>query len=336
MRRIIVGLLAVGLLASGCSSGVSGPQTYAVDADLASPGTEALQVSAYFPGTVKAAAGDEIEFTNKSTEAPHTVTLGVKADRTNQPAILDAKGAESPVAFGPCFSEEDPTPQLAACPTTELPEFAGTGYWNSGVLSPAPAPEAAGPKTVTVKLADDIVAGEYAFVCVLHPFMNGTLEVGEEDERITPEEVTEAASNDSEEALVEAQDIEAPELETEGNTVTAAAGWGDNITSVNLFPSEIAVKKGQTVRWTARSPYEPHTVTFESPYKAPADPASFAPGGVKSGSDYTGGFSNSGLFGAEGTPFAPPAPFELKFTKAGEYSYLCTLHANMKGVVKVT
>ncbi len=93
---------------------------------------------------------------------------------------------------------------------------------------------------------------------------------------------------------------------------------------------------GDTVTWKSLSSYEPHTVSFGPGYTAgqPA-PEHFGPQGLKSGSDYSGGVSNSGLFGAEGGPF-PPGPFTLKFTKAGEYSYVCALHPGMVGTVKVT
>lgn len=337
MRRTIhIAVLALLLVASGCAGGVSGPQTYGIDVDAPSPEGEKLQVSAYFPGSIEVSPGDTLVFRNKSTEAPHTVTFGVLADRSNQPRLLTPQG-ENPVAFGACYSEDNPTPELAQCPHDELPDYNGTGYWNSGVLQPAPAPEQAGAKEIEVALTEDIPQGRYSFVCVLHPFMNGTVTVIEEEgDRSKPEDVTEAAATAAEDALTDAQGLDEPELEREGDSVTVAAGWGDRVTSVNRYgPAEVSVKAGTTVQWVARSPYEPHTITFESTFKAPADPASFQPGGVKSGSDYTGGFANSGLLGPEGGPF-PSAPFALKFTKVGEYSYQCTLHPGQSGVVKVT
>ncbi len=337
MRRTVP-ILALALLlpAAGCAGGVSGPQAYAVDLDAPSPQGEKLQVSAYFPGALRVSPGDTIVFRNRSTEAPHTVTFGVAADRSNQPQLLTPTG-ENPVAFGACYSEDNPTPDLAKCPHAELPDYGGTGYWNSGVLQPMPAPDQAGAKDVLVSLTADIAPGEYAFVCVLHPFMNGTIEVlAEEADRTAPEEVTEAASRAAEDALTDAQGIEEPDLVREADTVTVSAGWGDRVTSVNRYgPAELEVKAGTAVQWVTRSPYEPHTVTFASTFEQPADPASFQPGGVKSGSDYTGGFANSGLLGPEGGPFSSE-PFVLKFTKAGAYSYQCTLHPGQTGVVNVT
>ena len=290
--------------------------------------------SAFFPGSLEVSPGDTIEFTNASSQAPHTITFGVLADRSNQPQLLGPEG-ENPAAFGPCRNEDDPTPQLNKCESQELGAYDGTGYWNSGLLVPAPAPEEAGPKDISVELADGIPAGEYTFTCVLHPFMNGTVTVVEDEaDREAPEDIATAAQEAADEAVMAADELETPELEEDGDTLVVSAGWGDRVTAVNLFaPETVEVKAGGKVRWVARSPYEPHTITFESPFEG-EDPASFVPGGVKSGSAYTGGFSNSGLLGPEGGPFS--TSFELTFPNAGEYKYVCALHAGQEGTVRVT
>jgi plastocyanin len=50
------------------------------------------------------------------------------------------------------------------------------------------------------------------------------------------------------------------------------------------------------------------------------------------GSEYSGeGVVNSGL----PNPEAPPAPFVVKFTKAGQFTFDCLVHPGMKGTVKV-
>ncbi len=333
-RSITLAAVALLLIAGGCASGVSGPQTYAVQVDSPSPEGKKFQTSAFFPGDVSVVAGDTIEFANASTEAPHTITFGVLADRSNQPQLLTPDG-ENPAAFGPCRNADDPKADLAKCESQELGAYDGTGFWNSGLLVPAPAPEEAGPKDITVELADDIPTGEYTFVCVLHPFMNGNITVVEDEgDRETPEDITAAAQEASDAAVLAGDDLEEPKLERDGETYVVSAGWGDRIIAVNKFaPAQVDVEAGSTVRWVARSPYEPHTITFESPFEG-EDPASFVPGGVKSGSAYTGGFSNSGLLGAEGGPFA--TSFELSFPKAGEYKYVCALHPGQEGAVKVT
>ncbi len=335
MRKALAGLALLVLLNSACGQEVSGPQTYSVDVDVASRAGRKLQVSAFFPGALAVRAGDKITFTNRSTEAPHTITFGVRPDRTNQPRLLTTKG-ENPSAFGPCAGKGTPKPTLTSCATTKLPAYGGRGYWNSGLLQPASAPAGAGPKSVSVKIAQDTRPGNYAFICVLHPFMNGSITVGrKDDERTSPGEVAKEARTGAANALAVAMTLETPKLFRHGDAVTVSAGWGDRVTSINKFaPARIVVRVGTTVEWVTRSLYEPHTVTFASPYRRTADPASFRPSGVKSGSGYSGGLANSGLLGPPGGPF-PSEPYTLRFTKARVYNYVCTLHPGMNGVIVV-
>ncbi|HYZ91975.1 MAG TPA: plastocyanin/azurin family copper-binding protein [Actinomycetota bacterium] len=332
MRKV---LLCLALLAAGCGREMSGSRIYQVDIDVPSEGGRKLQVSAFFPGRLRVSAGDTITFTNRSTEAPHTITFGVAPDRSNQPKLLTQDG-ENPSAFGKCYGKGKPKPSLTTCASKTLPAYNGTGYWNSGLLQPASAPDPAGPKSVSVKIAERTPKGEYAFVCVLHPFMNGTLSVGiAEDSPSSPEDVTAEGAADAQSALAAARALERPRLFVHGNAVTVSAGWGDRVISVNRFaPARVVVRVGMTVEWVTQSLYEPHTVTFASPYTRTADPKSFRPSGRKSGSSYSGGLANSGLLGPPGGPF-PSGPFTLKFTKAREYRYVCTLHPGMNGVVVV-
>ncbi|MEX0874862.1 MAG: hypothetical protein WD646_09760 [Actinomycetota bacterium] len=332
MKRIII--VALCLVAASCSQGVSGAQTYNVGVDQASPEGEKFQYSAYYPASVAAAPGDEIVFTNDSTEAPHTISFGVEADRSNSPPVVTPQG-ENPVVFSPCYTPEAPTAELLECPDTDLPEYNGEGFWNSGVLQPAPVPDEAGAKEVTVQLSNDIPEGSYIYVCILHSLMAGTIEVAEED-RISPDEVDEAGDEAAREGRESSEEITEPEAEREGDTVTVSAGFGDRVVSVNRFaPAELEVETGTTVQWVARSPYEPHTVTFESTFETPNDEGALAPGGVASGGEYTGGFSSSGILGPEGGPF-PSGPFALRFTEAGAFEYSCVLHPGQVGKVTVT
>jgi plastocyanin len=333
-RKMLIAFVAVVLVASGCSRGVSGPQKYAVDVDAKSTARDKFQFSAYFPGTLTVSPGDSVKFRNRSTEAPHTVSFGIASDRSNQPPILTDAG-ENPVVFAACSSDDEPTAKLTKCESEKLPQFDGTGYWNSGVLQPKPAPKSAGDKSVTLKIARDADPGEYTFVCILHPLMNGTLKVvADEGERTKPADARKAAREGAEEAAASAKKLETPKEERDGDVVVVAAGWGDRVTAVNRFgPPRVSVEAGTTVRWEIGSPYEPHTVTFESPYEV-GDPKGFTPGGVASGSGYDGGYANSGIFGPDDSPFE--GEFSLTFTKAGTYEYICLLHPGQKGAVTVT
>jgi plastocyanin len=325
-------VLALALVSPACSKENNGPQRYIVDVDAKSTPAEKFQFSAFFPSDLKVNGGDTVRFRNRATEAPHTITFGVEADRSNQPTIVTDTG-ENPVVLKPCDIDTAPTPKLLTCPDgEELSAFDGTGYWNSGFIQPATAPKSDGPKVVSLKLADDIPNGNYTYVCILHPFMSGTIEVVDEPgDRSLVSDVRDGATESAADAREEAEAFKEPTLERDGDDATVTAGWGNRVTSVNRFgPKEIDVDPGTTVKWKIDNPYEPHNVTFE-PAK---DSSPFAPGGVKAGGDYAGGLANSGLFGAEGTPFA--GEFSLRFTKSGTYDYTCLLHPGMDGTVKVS
>ena len=339
MRKTFVILIVGALFAAGAcgksnkssssAKGPTGPQTYEVNADAAAP----QQIATYFPGVLSVRPGDTIVFSNKSNEAPHTITLGIKADNSNRVPPVTQKGEENPVAFGPCFTDTDPSPTMTTCPTpsnpASPPEFAGKGFWNSGVLAPAVAPTG---NKITLKLASTIAPGDYSVVCLLHPFMASTLKVVAKDtDRKTPAAAQAEATSASTKAVADAAKVQAPSAAA-GNVTT---GYGDRIVSVNLFaPATLSVKVGDTVTWQDGNPYEPHTVTFKSPYKSPQEAGALAPHGDKSGGTYSGGFTSSGIIGP--APFFPGNTFSLKFAKAGTYDYICILHDGMKGTVTVT
>lgn len=333
MRRYLAPSVALVLLiGSACGQGVSGTQSYSVGVDAASPEGKNFQYSTFFPSTIKASPGDSIVFENRSTQAPHTITFGVKPDRSNQPPVVLPDGTESAVADEPCFSEAEPTNKLVKCPSKELPAYEGSGYWNSGFLAPAPAPAPA-PKEVTLELADSIEPGQYRYLCILHGPMSGVIEVVEEGEREPAEDVVEVADEQLAKVRSDADAIDDPQV----GANTVAAGWSGGVTAANRFlPATLEVKSGTKVTWNALSDYEPHTVSFGPNYKSgmPGE-GQTAPSGVKSGGQYTSGDANSGIFGKPGGPF-PPGPFELTFTTPGTYAYVCVLHPGMQGTVKVT
>ena len=112
----IVGIIAVlSLLAGACGDGdddsaadknsspqatetaaKQGPLTYAVAVDGPSPEGRNISLAAYFPGGLKVHAGDTVVFDNKSTQAPHTISFGIKSDKSNMPAAADPEGRVQP------------------------------------------------------------------------------------------------------------------------------------------------------------------------------------------------------------------------------------------------
>ena len=67
-------------------------------------------------------------------------------------------------------------------------------------------------------------------------------------------------------------------------------------------PSAITVKKGDTVTWVNKDPF-PHTVTA------------------------AGKFDSRSI--------AADGKWTFRATQAGQFDYICTLHPNMKGTLKV-
>ena len=126
-----------------------------------------------------------------------------------------------------------------------------------------------------------------------------------------------------------------PTAGTTADGATVASGWSNKLVAVNRFyPETVAIKEGQTVTWRVASDWMPHTVSFQPPFRGPAEPDALKPSGVKSGGKYAGGESHSGIFGPP--PDGLTDTFTLTFTKVGKYSYGCLLHPGMAGTVEVS
>jgi plastocyanin len=353
-RTLLVSISFVALLGWACSdddSGqasastttasttLTGPQNYTVVVDGPSTlGAENFVLGTYFPKTLAVGPGDTVTFDNRSSNDIHTVTFGVKSDRSDQPAVVTKAGQENPAVFKPCFRTDPVKPQMTSCPppTAGTPEFDGKGFWNSGVILPTALPAEAGPKTVVVKLASDIAPGSYVVTCLLHPPMESTLQVvGSDTERQTPAQVAAAADRELGQAKAAAAQLPAPESVATAAGPTVTASWGDKTAVVNRFhPETVSIKVGQTITWRSATTWMPHTVSFQPPFASPSEPDALLPAGAKSGAKFAGGVSHSGIFGPP--PFYAPETFSLTFTKAGQYPYLCLLHPGMTGTVQVT
>jgi plastocyanin len=318
---------------------VTGPQNYTVVVDGPSAlGTENFVLGAFFPKSLSVRPGDTVTFDNRSSNDVHTVSFGVKSDRSDQPALPTKDGSENPAVFKPCFTTTPVKPDLTSCPppTAGTPEFDGKGFWNSGVLLPTVLPAEAGPKTVAVKLAADLAPGPYTVACLLHPFMESTLQVvGSDAERQTPAAAAAVADRELGQAKTAAAGLAPPTSAPAADGVTVVASWGDKAAAINRFsPETAAIKVGQTVTWKDLSTWMPHTVSFQPPFATPSDKGAFLPVGAKSGSKFAGGVSHSGIFGP--VPPFPTDSFSLTFTKAGKYAYACLLHPGMSGTVEVS
>jgi plastocyanin len=148
------------------------------------------------------------------------------------------------------------------------------------------------------------------------------------------------------------------------NPVLAGSGAPNTSGSIDEFGMKtVKIPVGGTVTWWVIGP---HSITFNSDStnndiqsEAPdgtlhLNPKALAPAGgpgepppakgappkglhfkVVASSSWNGkGFHNSGVYQ---NSFGPPVieGYQLKFTKAGIYHYICTVHDNMKGTVVV-
>jgi plastocyanin len=351
MRRVLATTAVAVLLVAACSDdptpqtqptpsatstsaspepGPTGTQIYAVSIDAPPAAGSNRQFSAYYPSTLSVRPGDTVNFAMRNQA--HTVTFGIAADASNVPPLVTDKGEFNPAVFGPCITPTAASKAMLACPANGSPPgspYSGSGYWNSGVL--VGDPKAPNSKTA-LTFTPSIAPGTYTYLCLLHAFMRGSITVVAEDSaRKSSADVV--AQGDTE--LVAHQTAAAGLTAPAAQPGRVTAGWGDQVVAVLEFnPTTVSVARGGSVTWKVEGPYEPHTVTFSSPFAGPEDPKALMPGGVKSGGQYSGGFSHSGFIGP--APFFPGAEFSLTFTKAGSYPYVCVIHPGMTGSVTVT
>jgi plastocyanin len=108
--------------------------------------------------------------------------------------------------------------------------------------------------------------------------------------------------------------------------MSVGASSADQAVQVNYFlPGQIWIHVGDQVNWTWRSG-EIHTVSFLNGKPPAFDPFNPFGGGTYDGtSQVSSGVRADGLGG----------PYNLTFTKAGDYQFNCLVHAPMSGVVHV-
>ena len=271
------------------------------------------------------------------------------------PMLPEGPGDANQISVNPCFVAsgdlpEDPTQQ---CQETEPAPFTGTEtFYNSGFLADG--------ETFELQLADDIAPGTYVGFCTLHftEMISEVVVVPEGQEVPSSDEVAELGQ----EQLDNLVEQLAPAAESPDNAAAGevAAGAGSEEVPnglVNEFlPTEIDVAAGQAVTWNVNGP---HTISFNAPEEARVllskgddggyhlnastlTPAGFdAPpppegGGGGEGPpppldagtwNGTGFFSSGFLFGGV---------FSATFSEPGTYEYVCLIHPEMEGIVRVT
>lgn len=307
-----------------------------------------------------------------SPGAPLPVSPELQAQFARMPQALppdQATTAETMRLAQPCFIAEGLPPLDEPCgpdQRTATEPFDGTqSYVSSQVFIDD-------GDTFTLDLAEDMAAGDYTFICTLHPtFMYGTLEVVADPEAAdTPTEVSDRgqeaidALNDQYRPI--AQDLAAQT----GPTVDAGAlGDGGNSPeiTINVFPNRIDAAPDEPITWNVVGA---HMFTFEPPPDRPVDVVLEERDGVVTPVEWTpdepssgragmppidqivqalttgttievddgelgqGEYLHSGLlFGSLGP--LPPTTYTLRLRDEGDYTYYCMRHPGMSGTVTV-
>jgi len=328
----------------------------------------------FFPRFISAHPGDTIEFKQAWTGDPHTVTLGRLVDAAAKPLLPYLKGqkqlpqqppddivagfARLPSFFNPDVNQQVAQPcyiktgALPAgnnpCPKAQQrePEFHGTEtFFNSGFIPFA----GVGGNKFSLKLANDIKPGEYAYNCVVHgPQMTGTITVAPKSVDIGGQaRINSAAHKQLDRFANEIRRLHekaAAAKHPDGVDIVAGAtprGVSlDSFDDREFFPATFHARAGQKVTWLITT--EPaHTVSFDVPKYLPViivkkdgtvtgNPETTEPRNVAAGDAYDGT-----KFLSSGASFEGPMRFSVTFTKPGTYPYACLLHPRMVGELVV-
>jgi plastocyanin len=362
-------LLAVVLLLTACSSGGSSAkaETYTVLVDGYAEGTP-VAFSAFFPRVVRVHAGDTVVFRMQYSGLPHTVALGRAVDSAmtriaelaeKDPAALSkgpppeyaalprllpaGPGDANQAAAQPCVVAGKATlPTTAACPDQELKQYDGTQQLvSSGWLAP--------DQSWSLRFARSTKPGTYRFLCQVHgPGMAGSVQVVDKGTRVKDPKAVDAEGQVAREASL--QRVQ------QGFSLLRSGDPAAGDALITAFgPPELTVPVGGTLSWTVIGT---HSIAFNAPPDAIglrreadgiahlSEPAQLPAGGPGAGPSVQqpppvidGGSWDGSGFRSSGIIFGPPPPnttqFKLRFTKAGTYQFVCTVHRGMTGSVTV-
>jgi plastocyanin len=264
----------------------------------------------FYPAAVSIHQGDSIAFS----------VVGAHLLAVNRPA-------------GPIFA-------LFGAPLSAATLTSPTQSVNTSILGEA------GPATFTLTFASTLPAGRYKVICGLHVGMTETVDVRPADQALPKDDAQYAAEAQKEitKDLDAVADIaaKANKVADNGSKPTVWVGAGNKrVSNLRFFPASITIRAGQTISFVkTHDPTEPHTVTF-----GPENPDPIAQLIPSGGNTYNGtGTVNSGFLSTRrqfsyyqlaGTPLTQVTTFDVKFTAAGTYSYICELHDELGMVGQV-
>ena len=340
-RRVRAGLTVatVGVLALGaaCSSsdnsknaskakGVVTPEAVTVRAGVSDPAHSQIAVLQFMPAKVTVSVGQKVSWSWAETREPHSVTFFPPGQKAPDPGSDTALFA--------------PTPPTGA--------YDGTTLVNSGLAPQGPAPAPAFEMTFSKP-------GTYAYQCVIHPQMVGTVVVAAGDAGETAAAVTTRGDQEKGQWLAEGNDAynkmmsaaPASTKNKDGSTTwTVEMGTSTPHTDVLAFaPAPAAVKHGDKVTFVNNS-MAPHTASFfnqTAPIQDPESPAAQKPApGASPQKLNAKDLFNTGLLPPNAPPGAGPPVAARSFTfsvpTAGDYQYVCIFHSpsGMAGEIKAS
>jgi plastocyanin len=268
------------------------------------------------------------------------------------PMLPEGPGDAIQSSVNPCFvvSGELPSEPEKRCEVTEPEPFTGKEvFYNSGFLADG--------ERFELQLADDIVPGTYVGFCTLH-FVEMTSDitvVAEEEDVPSADEVADEAQEQFDAKTAELAPVYEEQKDGTGDGVQAGA-FSEEVHGAfvtEFLPKDFDAKVGDPVTFTV----EGHTVTFggsedlrvflkkgddgayhlNEPSMSPAgfdappppeEEGEGPPPPVDAGTWDGTGLLNSGImFGGE---------FIVRFSKAGTYEYICTIHPEMEGSISVS
>jgi plastocyanin len=300
LALLLSSVLMLASVGTALAADAASPQTWNV-----SVGKEQGQISldSMFPKVIFIHEGDTVKFTDGAMFVPHTVTFLAGSAPLNP---TDPKNLAPTAASGSNWD--------------------GKSLISSGVLEPT--------KDYSITFT---TSGAYAYYCILHPLMTGTVVVVPAGASIPSlVEQTAGVKSDVDDLLAQADALTHVNMDSnymknaDGSIMYMVdAGMGNRGFSTNsMMPETIFISEGDSVEWMNDNQYEPHFVTFNKP----DDLSFFGPGGSfnpkfmvpAGGPEFDGsGFVNSGMIMAHKS-------YPLTFTKAGTYKYECYLHSGSK------